>query len=159
MIRTFSLMSLACALGVSPVVGQRSRTDTLTHNRVCLVPASARPGIDSIATRCAVDFIKRNGYTAASPTSDSTLWATEGIEWHSTWAEILRDRHNTLVDTPASVGCDSLRCAALFRYTNDTLGCIMRVVIMTRDYKGLLMVHEDAGPALKSAAARRCVGH
>ena len=156
MFRPVALLSVLVCLAASPAVGQRAHADTLAHNRTCLVPANAKPANDSIVTRCAADFITRNGYSAAPPTSDSTLWATEGIEWDSSWAGIFRYRRNSLVDHPASVGCDTLRCAALFAYTNDTLGCVLRVVIMTRDYKGLLMVHENAGPALKSAMARRC---
>jgi hypothetical protein len=136
--------------------GQTRAADTLAAARRCLVTPLPREPNDSFLKRCAEDFVARNGYTAAPPASDSTLWASESFEFASSPAEALEHRRNTLVALAESAGCDRTGCAATFRYTNSALRCHVRVVTMTRTGNGMRMEHQDAVPVPGSKEERRC---
>ena len=102
----------------------------------------------SLASRCAEEFVRRNGYTDVGPSPDSTSWATETFElpWESI-AALMRARHN-LLESHAAVVCDGLAPAdrgftVVFRYRGDTSGTRGRAVVMGRTYDGMIIMHQD----------------
>ncbi|HYJ79028.1 MAG TPA: hypothetical protein VEW03_05480 [Longimicrobiaceae bacterium] len=55
------------------------------------------------AIACAEEFVRRNGYTEAPPTTDSTLVAFESIEFADSLREVLALRHNALMERAVGV--------------------------------------------------------
>ncbi len=145
------------ALVASSVLGGQTRpADTLEAARTCLLVRAPREPADSFARRCAEEFIARNGYTSSPPTADTSLWAPESIEFASSWAEALQQRHNTLFPRAESAGCEAGGCAATFRYPSDTSACYMRIVTMSSSFKGMRMQHQLVQLAPQFPRARAC---
>jgi hypothetical protein len=155
--RLVVLSCLTSALG-APLGGQVRPADTLDASRRCLFSRGRHESTSEFLGRCAEDFVARNGYTSAQPTSDSTLWSPESIEFASSWHEIFQQRHNTLMPTGEGAGCDRLGCAATFRYANPARRCIVRVVTMSKTGNGMRMEHQEAVPRPGSAEERKCRG-
>ena len=130
--------------------------DTLDAARRCVFSRQARESTSAFLRRCTEDFVVRNGYTSAPPTPDSTLWATESIEFASSWPEVFRHRHNELVPKAESAGCDKTGCAATFRRTDSGNRCIWRVVTLAKSGNGMRMEHQEAVPRAGSAEERKC---
>jgi len=152
----FAIAFLCAAAFGSPLVGQTRPGDTLQVARTCLFTRRLDESTQSVARRRAEDFIARNGYTLSPPTADSTLWASEDIEIDSTWAGVLRWRHNSLQSHAATVGCDSIECGATFQSAGDRSPCFERIVTMTGSFKGMRMQHQGVGPAPGTKEARQC---
>src|SRR5712692_6923658 len=138
-LRTVSCLPL---LFVSPLVAQVRPAGTLITARRCTLARNPRGDPAAAATVCAEEFIKANGYTVTLPASDSSLWATEGIEFASSWAEVFAHRHNTLLPNAEHAGCDSMTCGVTFRLANAPDGCVLRVVTMTRHFTGMRVQHQ-----------------
>jgi hypothetical protein len=129
--------------------------DTLDPSRRCAFTRAPKQSTSAFLRQCAEEFVARNGYTSAPPTSDSSLWAPESIEFASSWQDLLQRRHNQLLPKAESAGCDKNGCAATFRYTGPNR-CIWRVVTMAQDGNGMRMEHQEAVPRPGSAEERQC---
>src|SRR2546427_1338298 len=101
--------------------------DTLEPARRCVFTRAPKESTSAFLRRCAEDFVARNGYTSVPPASDSTLRATESIEFGSSWQQVVQRRHNELSPKAESAGCTKTGCAATFRYAGGD-ACIVRVV-------------------------------
>ena len=153
--RLVELLVPAIVLG-APLGGQVRPADTLDASRRCLFSRGRHESTSEFLRRCAEDFVARNGYTSAPPTSDSTLWSPESIEFASSWQEVFQQRHNMLIPKGEGAGCDRIGCAATFRYANPANRCIVRVVTMSKTGNGMRMEHEEGVPRPGSAAERKC---
>jgi hypothetical protein len=149
---------LSIAAFAAPVMAQVVRpADTLDHARRCAFSRRDKESASAFRTRCAEDFVARNGYTSGPPTSDSTLWATESIEFASSWQQLFQQRRNTLLPkADGAAGCDDNGCAATFRYADPAMKCIWRVVTMSRTGLGMRMQHQEAIPRPGSEEERKC---
>jgi hypothetical protein len=136
--------------------GQTRPADTSETARRCSFTRGARESTAAFLKRCAEDFVARNGYTSAPATADSSLWASESIEYGSSWTQVSQSRRNTLLAQAASAGCDSIGCAATFRSTDPQQRCYLRVVTMTEKGTGMRMQHQGAVPVSGSDAERKC---
>src|SRR5258705_374237 len=93
------LIALASVTFLATVSSAQTRpipADTMDRARRCVFTQAPKESLSNFLQRCAEEFVARNGYTAAPPTSDSTLWAPESIEFASSWQEALQHRHNRL---------------------------------------------------------------
>ncbi len=152
----FGIVFLCAAAFSSRLVGQIRPADTVQLARTCTLAPKPTEFPESFARRCAEDFIGRNGYTSSAPAADSTLWVSEGIEFASSWAGVLRGRQNSLQAHAATVFCNSVECGATFRSARDPTPCYERIVTMTRSFKGMRMQHQGVAPAPGTKEARRC---
>jgi len=146
---------LVMVLG-APLSAQVRPADTLDSSRRCLFTRGRRESTSEFLRRCAEDFVARNGYTSAPPTSDSTLWSPESIEFASSWQEVFQRRHNRLMPKAESAGCNRGGCAATFRYADPSIRCVVRVVTMSKTGSGMRMEHQEAVPRPGSAEERKC---
>ena len=152
------LYGFAPLIGLVTALSAQARpipADTSDPSRRCAFTQALKESTSAFLRRCAEEFVARNGYTSAPATSDSTLWASESIEFASSWQEALKHRHNELMPKAESAGCDENGCAATFRYTGQN-GCIVRVVTMGKDGNGMRMEHQSAEPRPGSPEEQRC---
>ncbi|HEX8832454.1 MAG TPA: hypothetical protein VF705_14865 [Longimicrobium sp.] len=124
-----------------------------TDARACraVLGSSASPLQRAVA--CAEEFVHRNGYTDAPPAADSSLVATESIEWSGSLAELLASRRNTLEAQAFSVctfGDEGYAVVFRFRGGSADHG---RVVTMSPRFGGLRVEHQDF--ALSNVTERR----
>ncbi len=108
------------------------------------------------ATRCAEEFVRRNGYTPAPPAPDTLLLAEEAIEYGRSWPERLRLRRATLDEQAVSAACSATGCGVTFRYLATASQCRFRLVTMTAEGAALRIAHQDVAPEPDSGGARRC---
>jgi hypothetical protein len=125
----------------------------------CQVPRVASESPRTHAQRCAEDFIRRNGYTAAAPTVTERTIAYETITIAGSWREVLAFRRNSL--RPSALGVcsgsrrDSLGFTVVFRYRDTAIGDA-RAVTMNRTFNALRVEHEDFSVAVVDSARLGC---
>jgi len=92
----WTIVPLLLTLSVTPLGAQtREQDDRADLRRRCTLPDTMRTR-ESRAIQCAEWFIARQGYTDASPVTDTTQVAPEGIEWKRGALARLAARHATL---------------------------------------------------------------
>lgn len=89
-----------------------------------------------MARRCAEQFVRQNGYTAAAPAGDTLRWVREADEADD-WPAVFARRHNTLDPAADAVQCTEETCVVFFRTRGLTSECTERVVAMTQVFTGL----------------------
>jgi hypothetical protein len=109
--------------------------------RSCLGPQRSGATPVQRAVACAEEFIRRNGYTS-HPAADSTLLATESIEWG---VSLLEGRHDSLAERAFGVctgGGDSHAFTVVFTYREGSKE-VARAVTMSREFTELRVQHVD----------------
>jgi hypothetical protein len=151
------ISSLSMMFVVSALRGQGRplAADTVNPARRCAFTRGPKESIKAFVRRCAEDFVTRNGYTSVPPTSDSSLWATESIQFAPSWQAVFQQRHNQLVPKAEGIGCSKTSCSATFRFSGSD-PCVFRAVTMGKDGKGMRMEHQSGVPVPGSAAERKC---
>ena len=153
MVSSLSLVFVAATLS-----GQEGRplpSDTGNPARRCALTRGPKESLKGFVRRCAEDFVARNGYTSAPPTPDSTLWATESIQFAPSWQAVFHQRHSQLMPKAEGIGCGDTSCSATFRYSGPG-PCVFRIVTMGKDGNGMRMEHQSGVPIPGSGEARRC---
>jgi hypothetical protein len=92
--------------------------------------------METMAKRCAEEFVRQNGYTAQPATDDSTRWVLEIGETES-WPRVFASREGTLDAAAATSQCSMRQCVVLFRLRRQTLACAYRAVTMTQVFTRL----------------------
>jgi hypothetical protein len=117
----------------------------------CLFIRDLLVSMETMARRCAEEFISQNGYTDVPPTDDSTRWVLEGGEGGS-WPRVLEARGSSLEREGAAVQCSVRRCIVLFRLRRSVLACAYRAVSMTQVFTRLRL---EAGAIQDSRCGQR----
>lgn len=102
----------------------------------CLLIRDLLESMETMAGRCAEQFIGQNGYTDAPATDDSTRWVLEAGEGGS-WPRVLDARGGSLEREVAAVQCSARQCIALFKLRRSVLTCSFRAVSMTQVFTRL----------------------
>ena len=89
-----------------------------------------------MARRCAEEFVRENGYTAAPASEDSTRWVLEVGE-RGPWPGVFALREGTLERQATTVQCSARQCVVLFRLRRASLHCAYRIVTMTQVFTRL----------------------
>ena len=109
--------------------------------RVCRLPAQSLATATDSAAWCAREFIIRNGYTAAPPSSDREAIALEPtMDVGRTYDEMLSARRNTVSDIPVVSCVTSTGYLVSFRMPNQLNVVHARGVVMTREFLGLTLL-------------------
>lgn len=95
--------------------------------------------METMARRCAEEFVRENGYTVAPATEDSTRWVLEADD-RGAWARVFASREGTLEDEASTWQCSMRQCVVLFRLRRQTLACAYRAVTMTQVFTRLRIV-------------------
>ena len=97
----------------------------------CLIPRDLSEGMETMARRCAEEFVRQNGYTDVPATSDSSRWVLERGEG-GPWPSVLGARVGSLERSASTVQCSVRQCVVLFRLRRPVLSCVYRTVSMTQ---------------------------
>lgn len=92
--------------------------------------------METMARRCAEQFVRENGYTMAPAADDSTRWVLE-IGESPLWSRVLASREGTLEETASTTQCSMRQCIVLFRLRRQALACAYRAVTMTQVFTRL----------------------
>ncbi|HEU4700585.1 MAG TPA: hypothetical protein VFS40_15480 [Gemmatimonadales bacterium] len=118
----------------------------------CLRPRDFSENMETMARRCAEQFVAQNGYTDAEPSADTTRWVPEPAE-HGAWESVFRARRSSLVPEAAAVQCSGWECRVFFEARGLPGICARRVVVMTQVFSrihllpGLVRTPCDVRPA------------
>lgn len=155
-IKNFSILVLAvifltnCANSNAQVENKNSKIENSSSSENKNPKAE---NADEKAVRLAGEFIKRNGYTAAS--ADKENLSHETVEFHNNIDELLELRHNTL--QPKAYGflregrSKSKGWTVVFRYnramfkdmSDEEYNSSGRAVTMDENFENLLVEHKD----------------
>jgi hypothetical protein len=92
--------------------------------------------METMAQRCAEQFVRENGYTGAPATHDSTRWVLEAGEGGA-WPRVLASREGTLEVEASTSQCSMRQCVVLFRMRRQALACVYRAVTMSQVFTRL----------------------
>ncbi len=92
--------------------------------------------METMAQRCAEEFVRENGYTVSPATDDSTRWVLEVGEGGA-WPRVFASREGTLADEATSSQCSMRQCLVLFRLRRQLLVCAYRAVTMSQVFTRL----------------------
>ncbi len=130
-----AILAAIVALGAASLSAQEETT------RACAAGASSEAASEA-ARRCAEEFVARNGYTLASPASDTLLLVVESIEREASWADRLAERRGTLLTPAISSDCTDLGCTVIFDFAPPAQ-CAGRAVTMTAQFTQMQVQHRD----------------
>jgi hypothetical protein len=135
LIRLLVLASLAC--GAPPVDAPTRVAPWLRADpQRCLLTRDLGEDMETMARRCAEQFVQHNGYTDLPPTDDSTRWVPEPDE-HGAWSQVLASRGGSLRREAATAQCSMRQCVVFFRLERAPFLCAYRVVTMTQVFTKL----------------------
>lgn len=150
------LIPYCCILLVSGIAAPAltQSPDPTPDPRKCRLSRAADEAIESVAKRCAEDFVRRNGYTDAAADVDSIV--RESFESWSSVADVLRRRHKSLNADAYSTGCSDDGCGVTFGHGGPRTPCAFRIVTMTREFTLMRMEHQLVMPAPDTPDGQRC---
>ncbi|MBA3259550.1 MAG: hypothetical protein H0T68_08810 [Gemmatimonadales bacterium] len=127
---------LACA-GPTPAPAPASVAPWLREDpQRCLLLRDLTEDMETMAQRCAEEFVRENGYTVSPATDDSTRWVLEVGEGGA-WPRVFASREGTLADEATSSQCSMRQCLVLFRLRRQLLVCAYRAVTMSQVFTRL----------------------
>jgi hypothetical protein len=94
--------------------------------------------METMAQRCAEEFVRENGYTVSPATDDSTRWVLEVGEGGA-WSRVFAAREGTLERDAATSQCSMRQCVVLFRMRRQMLDCVYRAVTMSQVFTRLAL--------------------
>ena len=131
------LAALACAAPSPPLAAPAQVAPWLREDpQRCLLLRDLTEDMETMAQRCAEEFVRENGYTVSPATDDSTRWVLE-IGEGGAWPRVFASREGTLEDEASSSQCSMRQCLVLFRLRRQSLACAYRAVTMSQVYTRL----------------------
>jgi len=130
--RALAVVVLAAAIGAG-------RQDPMA--RLCRLPAMTLATAEDTAAWCAREFLMRNGYTSAPPSTDRAAIAMEPtMDVGNTFDEMMFARRNTVGSVPILACPTPTGFLVSFSIPNQSDPTHGRAVAMTRTYAGLTLL-------------------